>query len=102
MHDKANKTRQKNLAMEWIEDEKAYDIVAQSWIINCLKMYKISSEVIKFIGNTMENWRVELTARGKKLQSEIKKKELETLIQAVKIYSVMIIVKGRKRHRKKK
>ena len=42
-------------------------MVTQSRIIDCLKMYKISNEVIKFIKNTMENWRVELTARGKRL-----------------------------------
>ncbi len=34
-------------------------------------MYKISSEVIKFIENTMENWRVELTAQEKSL-TEVK------------------------------
>ena len=31
------------------------------------KMYKISEEVIKFIKNTMESWRVELTAGRKSL-----------------------------------
>ena len=35
--------------MAWIDNKKAYDIVPQSWIINCLKMYKISQEVINFI-----------------------------------------------------
>ena len=30
-------------------------------------MYKISDEVIKFIENTMKNWRVELTVKGKSL-----------------------------------
>ena len=30
-------------------------------------MYKISDKVIKFIEKTMNNWRVELTARGKSL-----------------------------------
>ena len=30
-------------------------------------MYKISDEIIKFIENTMENLRVELTAGGKSL-----------------------------------
>ena len=59
------KTRQKNLAMAWIDDKKAYDIVPKSWIINCLKMYKISDEAINFIKKTMKTWRVELTARGK-------------------------------------
>ena len=37
-------------------------MVAQSWIINCLKMYKISDEVTNFIEKTMKTWRVELTA----------------------------------------
>ena len=45
----------------------AYDIVPQSWIINCLKMYKISHEIINFIEKNMKNWRVELTAGGKSL-----------------------------------
>ena len=49
--------------MAWIDDKKVYDMVPQSRIIDC-KMYKISNEVIKFIKNTMENWRVELTAEG--------------------------------------
>ena len=39
-------------------------MVLQSWIIECLKIYKLSDKVIKFIEKTMENWRVELTAGG--------------------------------------
>ena len=42
-------------------------MVPQSWIINCLKMYKISHETINFIEKNMKNWRVELTAGGKRL-----------------------------------
>ena len=34
-----SKTRRKNLAMAWIDDKKAYDMVPQSWILHCLKMY---------------------------------------------------------------
>ena len=48
-----SKTRRKNLAMAWVNYKKAYDMVPQSWIIHCLKMYKISHEVINFIENTM-------------------------------------------------
>ena len=59
-----NKTRQKNLSMAWIANKKAYNIVPQSWIINCLKMCKILHEVINFIEIT---WRVELTAGRKSL-----------------------------------
>ena len=32
----------KNLAMAWIDYKKAYDMIPQSWILHCLKMYKIS------------------------------------------------------------
>ena len=42
-------------------------MVPHSWIINCLKMYKISDEVINFIDKTMKTWRVELTAGGRRL-----------------------------------
>ena len=62
-----SKTRRKNLAMAWIDYKKAYDMVPHSWIINSLKMYKISDEVINFIDKTMKTWRVELTAGGRKL-----------------------------------
>ena len=62
-----SKTRRKNLAMAWIDNKKAYDMVPHSWIINCLKMYKISDEVINFIDKTMKTWRVELTAGGRRL-----------------------------------
>ena len=52
------KRDEKNISIAWIDFKKTSDIVPQSWIIDCLKMYKISDEVINFIENTMENWRV--------------------------------------------
>ena len=55
--------------MAWIDYKIAYDMVVQSWISHCLKMYEILDEVIQF--KTMETWRVELTARGKTL-AEVK------------------------------
>ena len=42
-------------------------MVPQSWIINCLKICKISHEVINFMDKTMKTWRVELIAGGKGL-----------------------------------
>ena len=62
-----SKTRLKKLAMAWIDYKKAYDMDLQSWIINSLKMYKISDEVTNFIDKTMKTWRVELTAGGRRL-----------------------------------
>ena len=40
-------------------------------MIDSLKMYKISDEVIRYIENTMENMRVERTVGGKSL-AEVK------------------------------
>ena len=59
-----SKTRQKNLAMVWIGYKKSYDMAPKSWIINCLKIYKILDEVINFIEKTMKTWKVKLTAGG--------------------------------------
>ena len=42
-------------------------MVPQSWVLHCLKMYKISHEVINFIEQTMKSWRVELTAGGRSI-----------------------------------
>ena len=53
-------------------DKKAYDMVLQSWILHCFKIYEILDKVIKFIDKTMETWRVELTAGGKSL-AEVKR-----------------------------
>ena len=62
-----SKTIRKNLAMAWINHKNAYDMLPQSWILHCLKMYKISHEVINFIEQTMKTWRVELTAGGRSI-----------------------------------
>ena len=62
-----SKSRRKTLAMAWVDYKKAHDMVPQSWIINCLKMYKISHEVIKFIEKTMNTWRVKQIAGGRSL-----------------------------------
>ena len=42
-------------------------MVPHSWIINSLKMYKISHEVIIFIDKTMKTLRVEMTAGERSL-----------------------------------
>ena len=59
--------------MAWIDYKKAYDLVPQSRILHCLKMYKISHEVINLIEQTMQAERVELTAGGRRIA--------ETMIQ---------------------
>ena len=53
--------------MAWIDYKNVYNMVLQSWIIDSFKMYKIVYKVIKFIEETMKNWREELTAEGESL-----------------------------------
>ena len=62
-----SKTRQKNISIAWIYNKNADDMIQQSSIINCLKMYKISDEIINFIEKIMKTWRVELIAGGRSL-----------------------------------
>ena len=50
--------------MARIDYKKAYDMIPQSWIIDCQKMYKIFDEVVKFISETLKTWKVELTTGG--------------------------------------
>ena len=56
--------------MMWIDNKKAYNMVPQTWIVDCLKMNQISNKAIKFIMEAMKNWDVELTAEGKTLAEE--------------------------------
>ena len=68
------KTRRKNVTMTRIDSKKAYGMVLQTWMIKCLKMYKIPNKVLSFIMETMKNWKVELTGGGKTL-AEVKSRE---------------------------
>ena len=62
-----SKNRRKNLAMAWINYKKAYDMVPQSWIINWLKMYKISHDIINFIKKKHEQQESWINSMKKKL-----------------------------------
>ena len=42
-------------------------MVPQSWMIDILKLYKISSKIIKCIKESMKNGQMELIAVGKSL-----------------------------------
>ena len=90
-----SKTRRKNVGIAGIDDKMAYDVVPQSWIIDWLKMYKISDEVLKFIENTMENWRVGLTAVRNclaevKLQREVF--YVDALLPLLFVIAMMILI----------
>ena len=42
-------------------------MIPQSWTIAWFKIFKITGEVIKFIKNTMENWKIKTDSMKKKL-----------------------------------
>ena len=58
------KTKRKHLVMALVDYKNPYGMVPQSWIINYLKMYKISDDVINFIEKAMKTWKVEQKAGG--------------------------------------
>ena len=61
------KDQQKYVALAWIDNKNANDMVPESWKIDCQKMYKIFDKIINFITETMKNWKTELTVGGKAL-----------------------------------
>ena len=54
------RNRQTNLHMAWIDYKKAYDSVPHSWIIECLKLYKVNPSIINFINEIIPNWKTSL------------------------------------------
>ena len=51
------KSRNKNLAMAWIDYKKAYDMVPHSWIIECLDLFGIAENIKSLLVNSMEKWK---------------------------------------------
>lgn len=61
------KKRKKSLSMGWIDFQKAYDMVPHSWIIETLKLYKVSEIFINFLQQSMRNWNLWLFCHGTQL-----------------------------------
>ena len=59
--------RKRCLAMAWIDYRKAYDMVPHSWILEMLKLVKVSENIGRLIENSMANWSTLLTANGEEL-----------------------------------
>ena len=67
------KSRNKNLAMAWIDYKKAYDKVPHSWIIECLDLFGVADNIKSSFVNSMENWNVMLCSGNSELgEVEIK------------------------------
>ena len=64
------KSRKRNLAMEWIDYKKSYDMVAHSWIRECLDLFGVAENIKTLLVNSIEKCRVMLCA-GKLILSEV-------------------------------
>ena len=61
------KSRNKNLAMAWIDYKKAYDMVPHSWIIECLDLFGVAENIKTLLVNSMEKWKVMLCSGNSEL-----------------------------------
>ena len=61
------KRRKTNLHMVWIDYKKAFDSVPHSWLIECMQIFKVNSEITGFLTREMTKWSTELTSAGKVL-----------------------------------
>ena len=68
------KSRNKNLAMAWIDYKKAYDMVPHSWIIECLDLFGVAENINSLLVNSVEKWKVMLCSGNFELgEVEIKR-----------------------------
>ena len=61
------KSRNKNLAMAWIDYKKAYDMVPHSWIIECLDLFGVAENIKSLLVNSIEKWKVMLCSGNSEL-----------------------------------
>ena len=68
------KSRNKNLAMAWIDHKKAYDMIPHSCVIECLDLFGVAENINSLIVNSMEKWKVMLCSGNFELgEFEIKR-----------------------------
>jgi hypothetical protein len=58
------RSRKKNLSVAWIDYQKAFDSIPHSWILECLKLYRVSPRVVHFLTHIMPTWRTTMTLQG--------------------------------------
>ena len=58
------KRRSTNLAMVWMGYRKLYDMIPHNWISECFEVFGVDENTKKFLLNSMNNWKLELTSNG--------------------------------------
>jgi len=61
------KKRSTNLAMCWIDYQKAYDMVPHSWILETMQLTGMAGNVIRLIRKSMKSWKTQLEYLGEKI-----------------------------------
>ena len=62
-----SKGRKTNLIMAWIDYKKAFNMMPHSSLIECLEICGAEESTIRFLKNTMPNWKTILTSSGTRL-----------------------------------
>ena len=53
------------MTLIWTDNnKKKANSISQTWIIECLKIFKILEQVVNFIVGAMENWKEETAVEG--------------------------------------
>ena len=66
-------SRNKNLAMAWIDYKKAYDMAPHSRIIERLDLYKVIENINSLLVNSMAKWKVIFSGNSDLSEVEIKR-----------------------------
>ena len=53
--------------MAWIDYKVTFDMIPHSWLAECLEIYGAEESIIRFLKNTMPNWKTILTSSGTRL-----------------------------------
>ena len=61
------KSRNKSLAMAWIDYKKAYDMVPHSWIIECLDLFGVAENIKSLLVSSIERWKAMLCSANSEL-----------------------------------
>ena len=61
------RSRNKNLAIAWIDYKEAYDMVPHSWIIEYLDWFGVAENIKSLLVSSMEKWKVMLCSGNSEL-----------------------------------
>ena len=64
-----SRRRSTNLALCWIDYQKAYDMLPHSWILETMQLTGMAKNVVELMRNSMQCWNTELEPLGEKIAS---------------------------------